>query len=216
MDHRKRRITSILLLVTLFASTMAAPLHPAFAGTPTDDLKQIEYKYYFRGKYQQAIESLQVYLARVDVPVADAMRAREVLAASYVLGGAPAMGKQMFSEMINRNPSYPGPDPNVFKLEVMDEYAKARSEYAAALALKSAPSTSGRATPAQSDDRDKTAGAIPSNAAVAEAGKPIYKKWWFYAGAAALIAGIGVAAGGGGDDAPPPATGGVTVGVVVH
>ncbi len=210
---RTRRITSCLLIVTLSASMVAAPLQAAFAGTPTDDLKQIEYRYYFRGKYQQAIESLQTYLARVDVTESDAMRAREVLAASYVLGGAPAMGKQMFSEMIVKKPSYRGPDPNVFKMEVMDAYAQARSEYAA-LALKSAPPSSGK----KPDDQDKGAAAVPSETMVTEASKPIYKKWWFYAGAAALLAGVGVAlGGGGGGETPPPAdSGGVTVGVIVH
>ena len=213
MELRNRRITSLALLVTLFASTLIAPFSGALAGTPTDDLKQIEYKYYFRGKYQQAIESLQTYLARVDLPKTDAMRAREMLAASYVLGGAPAMGKQMFSEMIAKDPKYPGPDSNVFKLEVMDEYAKARSEYVAMASLKNAPS-SGK--PGKKDDDDESGAAIPSST-IAETSKPIYKKWWFYAGAAALIAGIGVAAGGGGDDAgPPPDQGGVTVGVIVH
>ena len=213
MEFNVRRITSTLLIVTLFASTVATPL-AAVAGTPSDDLKQIEYKYYFRGKYQQAIESLQVFVARVDLNDADLSRAREVLAASYVLGGAPAMGQQMFAEMIAKNPAYAGPDPNVFKLEVMDAYAKARAEYAA-MALQSAPASGG--TTDASDDRDKGAAAVPSNANVAQAGKPIYKKWWFYAGAAALIAGIGVAAGGGGGDSPPPAdSGGVTVGVTVH
>jgi hypothetical protein len=100
----------------------------------------------------------------------------------------------------------------VFKLEVMDAYAKARADYAA-MALKNAPG--GKSD--KSDDRDKGAATVPSNANVAQAGKPIYKKWWFYAGAAALIAGIGVAAGGSGGDTPPPAdSGGVTVGVTVH
>jgi hypothetical protein len=64
MEFNLHRITSTLLIVTLFASTVVAPL-AAIAGTPGDDLKQIEYKYYFRGKYQQAIESLQVFVARV-------------------------------------------------------------------------------------------------------------------------------------------------------
>ena len=210
MELRTRRITSLTLLVTLFASTLVAPFSDAWAGTPTDDLKQIEYKYYFRGKYQQAIESLQTYLARVDLPKTDAMRAREMLAASYVLGGAPSLGKQMFAEMIAKDPTYPGPDSNVFKLEVMDEYAKARSEYVAMASLKNAPASG------KQDDDDESGAAIPSSA-IAESSKPIYKKWWFYAGAAALIAGIGVAAGGGGGDTPPPPDqGGVTVGVTVH
>lgn len=232
-----RKITSLLLLVTLFASTVATPFQSAFAGVPADDLKQIEYKYYFRGRYQQAIESLQIFLARVDLTETDAMRAREVLAASFVLGGAPVMGKQMFAEMIAKQPAYPGPDPNVFKLEVVDAYAKARTEYAARddrgdpamndsyvslledgeeVSLKNAPPSSGRSSKS-SDDRDKGAAVFPSDAAVATAGTPIYKKWWFYAGAAALLAGVGVAMGGGGGESPPPAdSGGVTVGVIVH
>lgn len=212
MEFCTRRTTSILLIVTLLASSVAAPFQSAVAGTPVEDLKQIEYKYYFRGKYQQAIESLQTYLARVDLTETDALRAREVLAASYVLGGAPAMGKQMFSEMILKNPAYPGPDPNVFKLEVVDAYALARSEYASATLMNASPSAG-----ETSGDRDEGAAAVPTDAAIAEGGKPIYKKWWFYAGAAALLLGAGVAAGGGDDGgSPPPPTGGVTVGVTVH
>lgn len=213
MEFCTRRSTSTLLIVTLLVSTLATPFQVAFAGTPGDDLKQIEYKYYFRGKYQQAIESLQTYLARVDLTMADATRAREMLAASYVLGGAPAMGKQVFAQLIAKNPSYAGPDPSVFKMEVVNQYGMARSEYAS-MALKNAPSSAGK----NADDKDKGAAALPSDAALADGGKPIYKKWWFYAGAVALIAGIGVAAGGGGGgDTPPPAdSGGVTVGVIVH
>ena len=205
MNRPTRKLTSIVLLVALFAS-VAAPLHPAVAGNATEDLKQIEYKYYFRGKYQQAIEALQTFLARVDLPPADALRAREVLAASYVLGGAPAMGQQIFASMIAADPAYVGPDPNVFKLEVVDAYAKARSEYAS-MALS---------TPPTSQDDDYAAGTAPSDATVAQTGKPIYKKWWFYAGAAALIAAVGVAAGGGDDDGRPADSGGITVGVTVH
>lgn len=209
------RNTSILLIVTLLASTVAMPFQSAVAGTAVEDLKQIEYKYYFRGKYQLAIESLKTFLARVDLTESEATRAREVLAASYVLGGAPAMGKQMFAELIAQNPAYPGPHPSVFQMEVVNEYALARSEYASMM-LKNAPPTAGVDAATVSDAQDQT-GAVPNDTAVAQSGKPIYKKWWFYAGAAALIAGIGVAAGGGDDGgSPPPATGGVSVGVTVH
>ena len=209
------RSTSILLIVTLLASTVAMPFQPAVAGTAVEDLKQIEYKYYFRGKYQQAIESLNTFLARVDLNEGEATRAREVLAASYVLGGAPAMGKQVFAELIAQNPAYPGPHPSVFEMEVVNEYALARSEYAS-MVLKNVPPAAGGDVAATSDDKDAAA-AVPSDAAVAQSGKPIYKKWWFYAGAAALLLGAGVAAGGGDDGGPPPpATGGVIVGVDVR
>ena len=197
-----RLIAGVLVAVMLI--TLVAPT-AAQAGNATDDLKQIEYKYYFRGKYQQAIEALRTYLARVDVPAADALRAREFLAASYVLAGAPDMGKEVFTGIITADPSYAGPDPSVFKLDVLDAYAKARSDYAA-LAIKTAPETASTSAidtaPATSkDDDDK---------------KPIYKKWWLYAGVAAVAIAVGAAAGGGGgggSDSGP--TGTVVVGVTV-
>jgi hypothetical protein len=193
-------VTATVMLITIALPSLA------LAGAPADDLKQIQYKYYFRGKYQQAIEALQVYLARVDVVGADAEHGREFLAASYVLGGAGDMGKNVFTRIIVANPAYGGPDPAVFKLDVMDAYARARSEYAA-LVLKEAP-------PGATAASDSTnAGA----AGVQTASKPIYKKWWFYAGlgAAAILAGV-AAGSGGGDSSDPPATGGVVVGVTVH
>jgi len=207
MEFCTRRTTSILLIVTLLASAVATPFQTAFAGTPGDDLKQIEYKYYFRGKYQQAIESLQTFLARVDLTEPDITRAREVLAASYVLGGAPAMGKQVFGRLIAKNPGYVGPDPTVFKSEVVDEYALARSEYAS-VALKNAP-------PSASTQDDVGTAAVLSDAG-AHSGKPIYKQWWLYAGAAALLLVAGMAVGGDDGGSPLPGSGGVTVGVTVH
>lgn len=208
MEFCTRRSTSILLIVTLLASAVATPFQTAFAGTPGDDLKQIEYKYYFRGKYQQAIESLQTFLARVDLTEPDVIRAREVLAASYVLGGAPAMGKQVFAKMIAKNPGYAGPAPTVFKSEVVDEYALARSEYASVALMNAPPSASTQ------DDPGGTA-AVLSDAG-AHSGKPIYKQWWLYAGAAALLLVAGMAVDGDDGGSPFPESGGVTVGVTVH
>src|SRR5204862_2974044 len=105
----------------------AAPSH---AGDPAGDLKQIEYKYYFRGKYTEAIGALQTYLARMDVGADMALRASEFLAASHVLSGAPATGKSVFARLIATDPSYAGPDAAVFKPAVVDVYAEARDEYA--------------------------------------------------------------------------------------
>jgi hypothetical protein len=202
MGYSWRKTTSVLLLIAMTTSTLVAPLE-SVAADATADLKQIEYRYYFRGRYQQAIEALQTYLARIDLSPAETLRAREVLAASYVLGGAPAMGKEVFSQVIVTDPAYPGPDPTVFKLEVVNAYAEARAEYAARM-LKTVPATD----PALASD---------SGAAVESGGKPIYKKWWFYAGAAAVLLAAGAAAGGGGDETSPAAsTGTVVVGVRVQ
>jgi energy-converting hydrogenase Eha subunit E len=189
--------------------TLTAAISPAWAGDPAEDLKQIEYKYYFRGKYPQAIDALQTFLARVDVTGPVAVRASEFLAASHVLSGAPQTGKDVFTRLITADPAYAGPDAGVFKPEVVDVYAQARSEYAA-LTLKN-PAI------ASADSTQAPAGATPNPAATQATSKPIYKKWWFYAGAAAVVGVVaGLAGGGGGNDAPPPASGSVSVGVVVH
>lgn len=202
-----RRTTACALIAVMLVS-MAAP-SVVCAGAPADDLKQIEYKYYFRGKYQQTIESLQTFLARVDLTAADATRAREFLAASYVLGGAPAMGKDVFLQMLANNPSYGGPDPTVFQLDVMNIYGEARTEHAA-MVLQNAPPSGEVAPPA-------TSSADPLATTSEKKGKPIYKQWWLYAGAAAVLLAAGAAAGGnGGGTSAPPESGGVTVGVTIR
>ena len=200
-----RRTTALALIAIMLVSIVAPGL--ARAGEPADDLKQIEYKYYFRGKYQQAIESLQTFLARVDLAEADATRAREFLAASYILGGAPAMGKDVFLQMLAKDPLYGGPDPTVFKLDVMNIYGEARTEHASML-IKNAPPSGDLASPSSSDQPATT---------TEKKGKPIYKRWWLYAGAAAVLLAAGAAAGGNdGGAGPPPESGGVTVGVTIR
>jgi hypothetical protein len=202
-----RRTTASALIAVILIS-LAAP-GAVCAGTPADDLKQIEYKYYFRGKYQQTIESLQTFLARVDLTAADATRAREFLAASYVLGGAPAMGKDVFLQMLANNPTYGGPDPTVFKLDVMNIYGEARSEHAA-MVLKNAPPSGEPATAAPSSA--ESAASTPE-----KQGKPIYKKWWLYAGAAAVLLAAGAAAGGKDEgNGSTTTSGGVAVGVTIR
>ncbi len=199
-----RRTTSVITLVSMMVFNLSVA-YPSFAGAPAEDLKQIEFRYYFRGKYQQAIETLQTFLARVDVTEPERTRAREFLAASYVLGGAPVMGKEVFSQLIKSDPSYPGPDPTVFKLEVVNACAEARSEYTA-LTIRNVPAGDPSADAGEAD---------PPLAAVRE-GKPIYKKWWFYAGAASLLLIAGAAASGDEEPAPAPAEGTVVVGVRVQ
>jgi len=195
-----RRMTACVSVASMLL-VIAAPAH---AGVPADDLKQIEYKYYFRGKYPQAIDALQTFLARVDVPGDVAVRASEFLAASHILAGAPAAGKDVFAKLISADPSYTGPSSSVFKPEVVDVYAQARAEYAS-LALKNpvvalSDSTGTPPTPA-------------GETATHTASKPIYKKWWFYAGAAAVVGAVAMASGGGDEPSAPHGT--VSVGVNV-
>jgi len=203
MNTKIRRITALVSVVSMLL-TLAAP---ALAGDPSDDLKQIEYKYYFRGKYPQAVDALTTFLARVDVKGAVAVRANEFLAASHVLAGSPQTGKGVFAQLIASDPEYAGPDVSVFKPDVVDAYRQARADYAVQTiktpAVAAADST---AAPA----------AAPAQATVASApSKPIYKKWWFYAGAAAVAGVVAVAAGGGGGDDASSPRGTISVGVNV-
>ena len=199
----RRAVAAAVFFLTM--ASVVSTAYPSLAGTAADDLKQIEYRYYFRGRYQQAIEALQTFLARIDLAEAETFRAREVLAASYVLGGAPAMGREVFAGLVAADPSYPGPDPAIFKLEVVNAYAEARADYAARNML-TVPV--GDAAPALAAD----GGVEP----VMAPGKPFYRKWWVYAGAAALLAAGAVVAGSGDGSDAPAATGTVVVGVRVQ
>lgn len=203
MNMKIRRITALISIVSMLL-TLAAP---ALAGDPSDDLKQIEYKYYFRGKYPQAIDALQTFLARVDVKGPVAVRANEFLAASHVLAGSPRTGQSVFAKLLASDPNYPGPDVSVFKPDVVDVYRQARAEYAAqtikAPAVAAADST---VVPLASN--------TPSSATPATS-KPIYKKWWFYAGAVAVVGAVALAAGGGGGDEAASPRGTISVGVNV-
>jgi hypothetical protein len=191
----------------MLAAMLGGPLVPsrAAAGTAADDLKQIEYRYYFRGKYPEAVDALRTFLARVDLSPAEQTRAREFLAASHVLGGSPDRGRAVFLEIITADPAYAGPDPAVFKADVVSAYTATRAEYAASR-LREAPATT----------------TVPSvTSGLAEPpparGKPVYRQWWFYAGAAAVAAvAVGVASSGGDDGGSSADTGTLVIGVNVR
>jgi hypothetical protein len=207
MTHTFRKITALVCI----AMTLSGFGTLVRAGSPADDLKQIEYKYYFRGKYAESIDALTTFLARVDVTGDVAVRANEFLAASHVLAGSPQTGRDVFAKLIAADPAYAGPDAAVFKPEVVDVYAQARADYAAQT-IKQPPVTTSDASPAPVEP------AAPATPTTTAASRPIYKKWWFYAGAAVVVGGVAaLAGGGGGGGSPAPAaTGTVSVGVTVH
>jgi len=203
MNTKIRRITALVSVVSMLL-TLAAP---ALAGDPADDLKQIEYKLYFRGKYPQAIDALTTFLARVDVTGAVAVRANEFLAASHVLAGSPQTGKGVFTKLIASYPDYVGPDVTLFKPDVVDAYRQARADYAVQTIKTPAVATA---------DSTAAPAAAPAQSSIGNApSKPIYKKWWFYAGAAAVVGAVAMAAGGGGGDEAPSERGTISVGVNV-
>jgi hypothetical protein len=209
MTHFLRRVTALVCIFSMLSGLGTV----VRAGEPADDLKQIEYKYYFRGKYAESVSALETFLARVDVKGDVALHANEFLAASHVLAGSPQTGRDLFAKLIATDPSYAGPDAGVFKPEVMDAYTHARADYAART-IKAPPMATSGVPPAETIAPGS--GAAPSTTpAIQNVSTPIYKKWWFYAGAAAVIGGVALAAGGGGGDAPASPQGTISVGVNV-
>lgn len=194
----------VAAIVIVCVGALNAPVAVKATGdTAVEDLKQILYKYYFRGRYEETIDALVTFLAREDIDRELAVSAREFVAASYVLSGNPSGGRDQFLRLLNENQNYTGPDPAVFKTEVIDAFTATRDAWIAAK-MRTAPDTTGESE-------------IPT-AVATESRSPIYKKWWFYAGIAAAAAIVAFAAAPGGDDgsAAPAPTGTIAVGVRIQ
>jgi hypothetical protein len=200
VDSSITKVVSTLLVVCLVA--LHVPAAALVDDSPSDDLKTIQYKYYYRGQYKEAVDALKTFLARTDLTRDVEVSAREFLAASYILSGQSDKGKEQFLRLLNEDDQYTGPDTTVFKAEVVDAFETTRDALAS-VKLRTAPDTG--------EEGVATAAAEPS--------KPIYKKWWFYVGLAAVVLVVAAAASPQEEDEPqgPPApTGTVTVGVRVR
>ena len=196
------KILVSFVLVCFTACQLMTPID-AYAASAADDLKKIEYKYYFRGNYEKAINELRTFLERADLDPSQVVEAREFLAASLILSGNAEAGKDEYLKLLQTDSSYNGPDPAVFKPVIVASFDEAKSEYAA-LVIRSVP------------DATASTGASSTTEATEKPGKPIYKKWWFYATMAAVLVVVAGAAGSGGDEAAPARdTGTVTVEVNV-
>jgi hypothetical protein len=201
-EHMRRTVSAAVALV--FLTFQSVTMMPAAASADeASDLKDIEYKHYFRGNYERAIEELRSYLERENLRPAQIVEAKEYLAASLILTGKTAEGKARYVELLKMDAAYPGPDPSVFKAVIIDTYEEARAEYVSTV-IRTVPET----TATQSTGADKP---VP----VSTSSSPFYKKWWFYAtmGAVALV--IAGAASSADGDTTPQERGTVTVDVDV-
>jgi hypothetical protein len=204
--NRTKRATAatMALVFTVFQVALFWPVGVAAAGAD-DDLKNIQYKYYFRGDYGRAITELRSYLERPDLTSAQEVGAREYLAASLIMSGNSAAGKSEYIKILKLDSTYTGPDPGVFKAVVVSTYQEAHAEYASNV-IRNVP-----------DDVVTSEGTPVEAGTPEQPGKPIYKKWWFYAAAGAVLLIVAGAASGSktGDD-EPASTGTVTVDVGVQ
>jgi len=195
--------SSIVVACFLGLQTVSFFPRHAYAASASDDLKKIEYKYYFRGNYAKTIAELRTFLQRRDIGKTEIIEAREYLAASLLLSGSPAEGKKEFMEILKTDAKYEGPDPSVFKSEIVTAFGEAQAEYASIVMRSvSDPKSTDAVTSSVQTETGKS--------------KPLYKKWWFYAGMAAALLVVAGAVGSGSDDTQPPRdTGTVTVEVDV-
>jgi hypothetical protein len=195
---------SIVVVIAFVHLQIAALLPNDARAAAADDLKKIEYRHYFRGNYEKAIEALRAFLQRDDLAEDEIVEAREYLAASLVLSGSVEEGKLEFVEILKARAAYEGPDPSVFKDDVVTAFDQAKAVYSSVV-IRTAPvsDTSGASAVTPADVNDK--------------GKPVYKKWWFYATMGAVLVIIaGAAAGGGDEEASSSDTGTVSVDVRVR
>ena len=204
VSKRATKVVSLIVAIAFCSAQVGVMAPPDARAAAADDLKTIKYKYYFRGSYDKAIAELRTFLERDDLTEADRVEAKEYLAASLILSGAPAEGKAQYLELLKQNGDYGGPDPSVFKPVIISAFEEAKSEYAS-MVIRTVPET---AMPQPASD---------TAPAETEVSKPIYKKWWFYAGLGAALLVLAAAAGGGeGDDTGGDAdTGRVTIEVGV-
>ena len=108
-------LVAFCFLTVQLALWFPAPVQASAA----DDLKKIEYKYYFRGDYDRAIVELRALLEREDLSAEQVVEAREYLAASLIMSGATAEGQAEFTRLLQADPEYAGPDPSVFKAAIV-------------------------------------------------------------------------------------------------
>jgi hypothetical protein len=187
-----RRVITTIIAVCFMAMQCVCLLPGPAAADASADLKNIEYKYYFRGNYERAITELRTFLERGDLEPAQIVEAKEYLAASLIFSGKTEAGKSEYLDLLRMDSSYKGPDPSVFKTAIIDTFDEAQAEYAAAM-MRTVPKAA--ATPAVTD---------AATAVVDAGGKPFYRKWWFYAtmGAVVLVIAGAASSSDNGSDAP--------------
>jgi hypothetical protein len=198
-------LVSPIVIFCLVFIQVAGLMPRAALAEVSAELKEIEYKYYFRGKYEEAITALQAMLEARELELSEQREAREFLAASLILTGSAQAGKDQFLKILNQDGTYAGPDAGVFQPNIIAVYKEAKVEYAS-LVIQQAGEIQSASDPAETE----SAVAYPTE------GKPIYKKWWFYTAIGVVVL-VAAAAAAQEEEVPENwETGTVSVGVAVQ
>ena len=169
---------------------------PAVAQTSSKTSVVRGQEYYEQSRFDEAITLLRDLVDRGALAGDDLLKAREILARSYVKKGYPAQAKDMFKAILRTNPQY-RPDPIRVPPDETAVFEQALKEYGSEKATQPAHADTVRAAPPPSASKGSEAGVVVP-AATTSTKKPLYKQWWVWLAGAAVIGGVAAAAAGGG------------------
>ena len=157
-------------------------------------------EYYEQSRFDEAISLLRDLVDRGALSGDDLLKAREILARSYVKKGYPAQAKDMFKAILKSNPEY-RPDPIRVPPDETAVFEQALKEYKAERSVTTpAHVDTVRATPPTptppSSGAKSTEMVVPQEKSSGK--KPLYKQWWVWLAGAAVVGGVAAAASGGG------------------
>jgi hypothetical protein len=220
LSAARARATIAAVVLAAQLTTLLNPVLAFAQGSSTNVQKGQEY--YEQSRFDEAISLLKDLVDRGALAGDDLLRARELLARSYVKKGYPVQGKEMFKAILRTNPSW-RPDPIRVPPDETAVFDQALKEFtteggAAAPVPGGAPAdTTKGATPppvapvpaAAKPSPTPASTVVPGAATETKEKKKSSKTLWYVLGGAVLIGGIAAAAGGGGGgggSTPPPPT----------
>jgi tetratricopeptide (TPR) repeat protein len=169
---------------------------PAVAQTPSKAPVVRGQEYYEQSRFDEAITLLRDLVDRGALAGDDLLKAREILARSYVKKGYPAQAKDMFKAILRTNPDY-RPDPIRVPPDETAVFEQALKEYkSGAPATQPAPADTAKAAPPPAPVKMAPEAAVVP--ATKSTKKPLYKQWWVWLAGAAVVGGVAAAAAGGG------------------
>ena len=203
------QVTTLLAPAVAVAQTSGAP-KPATTTTPAPATSQKQpvqqgQQYYEQSRFDEAITLLKDLVDRGLLAGEDLLKARELLARSYVKKGYPVQAKEMFKAILRTDATW-RPDPIRVPPDETTVFEQALKEYQEEKPAGAAPPQT--TTPPATGAAPPSTPVSPATIGAESTKKPLVKQWWFWAIGLVAIGGIAAAAGGGGGDGgtPPPPT----------
>ena len=180
---------------------------PAAAQTATTPLRKGQ-EYYDQSRFDEAILLLKDLVDRGLLSGDDLVKAREVIARSYVKKGYPVQGREMFKAILRDRPDW-RPDPIRVPPDEMGIFDAALNEYQAEVqrgVAQPKPDTLA-AAPAAPISAPVAARVLGQPKELSGKKKSLASQWWVWVLGAGVVGGAAAALGGGGGDGgnPPPA-----------